>query len=95
MSSAAPIVSTPKATCKPPRGLRGRWCSGLAAILSGTFGRGVFVVDIHNFKTRKSRIIGVASRIGATHTGAPLMFNRCPFCGESILFTAAEKRSAR
>ena len=81
-----PYQSTPKAKCKRPSATKDRWCSGMSAVLSGTFGKGVFVVDVYNFGTGKSRVIGVATRIGGERRGRPLMFNHCPFCGEPILW---------
>jgi hypothetical protein len=81
-----------KVTCRPPQRGMGRWCVGLSAILSGDVNRGVFVYDIYNFKTGKSRVLGVAARTAGKRNGSPIMFNRCPYCGEPILFATEKEK---
>ena len=70
--------------CERPRGGKARWCAALAEVLNAKDTVGVFQYDGFNLRTGSYRTIGVAAR--ATRKGRPILFNACPYCGESILF---------
>lgn len=98
MGAVDPTKSMPAAgrprlryPCKPPRGGKTRWCGGLEAILNATDTRGVFQYDSLNFKTGTFKTLGVAAREGMKPKGRPILFNRCPFCGEIIFFGEVSK----
>lgn len=71
-------------------------CHALAAVVDGNWmekRKGIFVATIINRGDDTQRYLyGVRS---GDHTKKGVMFNHCPFCGESILPDAAAKLGAK
>jgi len=90
-----PHQFTGASKCRPPYRGKERWCNGLNEVLSDEANVGVLhVVALCVFKTGKVRVLGVAARAKASRSRTPVMFNRCPYCGEGILF-ATDKEKAQ
>lgn len=85
-------VKVGRAKCRPPVGLRTRFCVALDAVMIGFNEKraGVYICQVMNFRTLKERVIGVAARRGAKDR--PILFNRCPFCGEEISWIKGKEK---
>lgn len=77
----------PVKKCRPPVGLRTRFCVALEAVLAPESNQGkasVYVVHLLNFKTSDIWVAGVAARRSAKNK--PVFFNCCPFCGADVAY---------
>jgi len=83
------------AKCRPPVGLKTHFCVALDAVIIGHNERraGIYILQLMKFSTGKERVVGVAARRSAKDR--PVMFNRCPFCGEEILWLAVKAKKGK
>lgn len=79
-------VDLMKPKCRPPVGLKTRFCVALDKVMIGfnETRAGVYIVQFMKFSTGKERVVGVAAR--RSSKDKPIFFNLCPFCGERILW---------
>lgn len=66
-------------------GKNSNYCSMLESKIEGITNatkKGIILMVLINFKTARSRVVGVSYKSNAKDVG--VMFNFCPFCGERI-----------
>jgi len=82
-SAKSKVASSGRPKCQLPVGLETRFCHALDKVIFG-YNEHIYIVQVMNFLTMKEWVAGVAGRKDSQ--SRLIMFNRCPFCGEKILF---------